>query len=321
MLSKEQNMPSLHRITVNLLFIMISSLTTRQCPKRCHGLQILVPRCMTHGHQTRSFSLQSRIGGTPNLFRSSSTTSSNDYFRHYYRQHYQRRAAVIKLYGSSNAHTDLSSSNVAVNHNDGKKSVTLFLDDYLANLEHNGKLTANEAKSIGDSILNFLQDEKIPIEKATITNYSENILTKSVELFILQKEIKIRSNARPIENVRGYVRAILRNQWDGSGDGITVGNNHNNESMIDGQHQQRQEPSNSDGNDDIRRNNLHSSFFQNGLIDKDELNDACIRALSQRSMEQALYALDAYVCQKERREANNMPPIADPSSYILTILR
>lgn len=319
------------RITRLLIIIIIIMLLTTLCPpKRCHSLQIFLPS------STRRW-----LGNQNGRRLSSSTTATiakptqrqhgpllNDYSLNYHwgggryycvTRNPHHRATTIKLYSSNSPtehHNVESNDNVTTNHIG--KAASSFLRKHVSQLEYDGKLSTEEATSIIDTITDskILEDETAAAALNDAANFS-TMLQTSIELFIAQKESRLKSNTRPIANVGGYVRTIIRNQLDKSLSSAVV---------IDKttQQQQQQPPpqSNSNGNE----SNIHTllqTFIDKGEINATELDESCILSLSQTttSTETAQTALEAYVRQKQRRVVKDMTPILDPSSYVLKILR
>jgi len=310
---------SLHRRRIIAVILIITMLLTTLCPKRCHGLQFFHPstkRLLTHHHRHhrgRLVPLQ-RQGAIINSScrRGISSLLSNDYSLNCHLggrciSKYPPRAIITKLYSNNN-----SSNDVTTNHTIGK-AASSFLKQHLAQLEYDGKLSTDEVTSITDSLMMLLEDETA-LNNTTVANFA-SVLQTSIELFMAQKESRIRANARAIENVGGYVRAIVRNQLDSSNN--SVGNNHGVDSAK--QQQQQQPNDTSNGNGSIHT--LLESFIQSGQMNQNELNEPCLLTLSQTSTDMAQYALEAYIRQKQRRVAKDMAPILDPSSYVLKILR
>lgn len=293
-------MPSLHchRIACNLTITML--LLTTLCPKRCRGLQNIFSsttrRTSRHYGGRRFVSSQRRLSTALPLL-------SND---HYYRSKYPHRATLTKLYSTN-------SDDVATLRSI-EKAASSFLKQHLAQLEYDGKLTSNEATSVA-SCLQVLLEGETTLDNIAMSNFT-NVVQTSIESYLTQKESRRRLNSRPIENVGGYVRTIVRNQLANSRSSHRIDAINNDKK----QQQQQQQPKSSNNTCE----NIHpllQPFIQRNQINQNELNESCLRTLSQTSNDVAQYALEAYVRQKQRRLEKDMAQISDPSLYVLKILR
>jgi hypothetical protein len=305
---------------------------------------------MQRGSSTGRF-----ISTTPPLSLLSDNYSFLD--RHYYRHRDGRcswnnhlHKTAIKLYSNNSPTDDKHHESSSNNYNNGgniasgndilRKTASSFLKKHLSQLEYDGKLSTNEVKSITDALLEFNNDNSLFLIHNNGSNATDfcTILQSSIDLYMVQKESRLKWNIRPIiiANVGGYVRTIIRSQLDRYSNNNDSSNNNNNriiDTVKQTQHQWQQEQlqNSSNSNEEsiptttttttTTNTALLQSFIQKGLIDKNELNASCLSTLHHASTEMVQYALEAYVRQKQRRIVKGMTPILDPSSYVLKILR
>ena len=344
-------MPSLHHRSIaikNITTAMLMLLLTTLCPKRCRGLQIFrsskIGRTSQHHHygDIRSVTSSSLRHGISTVVTACSPHSNHRGCQRI-SKYPHHKASLIKLYSQNNSSP--SDDDVTTTRAIEKAATSSFLKQHLAQLEYDGKLCSEEVTSINDSLLNLLQDETAFHHHNTAVSNVTHVLQTSIELFMAQKESRLGLNTRPIENVGGYVRAIVRNQLNKSSNSVGqhrvdvdaakqqghhVGGRSN---QFDGalnqqqkqqpqqvQHQEQQ-PNISSKNDNQSIHTLLQPFIQRSQLNQNELNESCLQTLSQTSIDMAQYALEAYVRQKQRRLAKDMAPILDPSSYVLKILR
>eukprot|EP00986_Skeletonema_menzelii_P020899 scaffold32641_cov160-Skeletonema_menzelii.AAC.1 len=146
---------------------------------------------------------------------------------------------------------------------------------------------------------------------------------------------------RPIENVGGYVRTIVRNELSKStssssssgqyfvdameqppGHRVGDGGDGHQFVVVDATRQQQQweqpqqvqqqqehhQPKNSSKHDNPSPSihTLLQPFIQRGQINQHELNESCLQTLNQTSTDMVQYALEAYVRQKQRRLVKGM---------------
>ena len=370
-------MPSLHRRSTPIDSIIITAmlfmlLTTVCRPKRCHGLQIFRP---LHHRQHHHY------GGIVRSVTSSSLRYgiSTPYLPHSHHRggrrisKYSHKSSLINLYSQTNNNNssphhdpnnviddDAATTTTTTTRPIETAAISSFLKQHLAQLEYDGKLLSEEVSSINDSLQNLLvlnqDDDEITSfhyhnNNRTVSNVTHVIQT-SIELFIAQRESRWRMKIRPIENVGGYVRTIVRNELskstssssgqyfvdameqppghrvgDDGGDGhqfVVVDTIQQPQQWEQPQQVQQQQehhqPKNSSKHDNPSIHTLLQPFIQRSQINQHELNESCLQTLNQTSTDMVQYALEAYVRQKQRRLVKGMVPILDPSSYVLKIL-
>lgn len=171
------------------------------------------------------------------------------------------------------------------------------VDDYLSKLRDLGRITPEEVQSILTA--NIANDDA-----------SKEALNQSIDIYLSTKQRRMDAGGEAIRNPGSYVRTIARKQL------LLLGEEGGQQSSSPTDSKQVDQRNGQEVLDDSMR-----QILQNNDIGPNELNEHCLLALSRCSTAVAKNALNAYTRQKQRREMNSIEKIADPSSYVLAVIR
>ena len=184
----------------------------------------------------------------------------------------------------------LSSSPSPSNENDIRMD---SLDSYLFKLRSTKRLTVDEAQSIKNALSNL----------SAASDVNTSIIHESIDAYISMNKRRV-AGGQAIENPGLYVRSIVRRQL------MEITEKSNTSSASE----EKIEKINED-------DTLLQPLFQSNDIKPNELTAHCILALSQCPKSMADEAIKAYIIQKKKREMNGKDEIANPSSYVMGVLR
>ena len=218
------------------------------------------------------------------------SSNCNSLSRSYFRLYKQgaeplTRASIIRP-------LSISSSPIPSSNNGNDSSID-SLDSHLSQLR-GSRLTADESQSIQNALSNLSSSTKN--DDGTTTK----VIKESIDIYISMNKHRIATGGQGIANPGLYVRSIVRKKLE-------------------------EGSSNESKTQPIEKINLDKTHLpevlQSNGISSTELNANCLLALSQCPKSIAKEALQAYTTQKKRREMNGTEKIANPSGYILTVLK
>ena len=185
-----------------------------------------------------------------------------------------------------------SSSPSSSSSSDGDSS----LNKYLSQLRDDGQITAEESQSISTVLSNsFAQnDAAIPI------------INESIDAYVSINKHRAETGKEQIGHPGPYVRSIVAKKME-----MIEKNKPTSHSEI----------ASTKTGEQGATSVLQPSFIQNNDIGPNEFNENCLLVLSRCHISDAEYALKAYIAQKKRRELNGTEKIADPSNYVMAVLR
>jgi hypothetical protein len=173
-----------------------------------------------------------------------------------------------------------------------------------------GSLSQYESRSISAAMFRSPFGRNLVTSRPT--EEMKGVIQYSIDSYLIQR-VK-----RSIGNPGSYVRSIVKTEVSNRS-GETAAEEIKNAEETDNK-MKEQSTSPIDRQNAIGVQELRELLRLN-WVQPNELSENCMHVLSQHSALSVRYALETYAKQKKRREENNIDKIANPSSYIMTVLR
>lgn len=182
-----------------------------------------------------------------------------------------------------------------------------------------GPLTQEESRSISNALFHS------PVGRNLVTSGSprdmKSILQSSINSYLSQKRRRAEIGREAIGNPGSYIRSIVKKEIDlGKTNKAMSATRDNIQSPVPAVNLSLERQSVVGSKDAIGVSKLRG-LLRYYSIESDELNEMCLHALSKHEESIVNDALKVYNEQKKRREENNMNIIANPSSYVMAIVR
>ena len=182
-----------------------------------------------------------------------------------------------------------------------------------------GSLSQEESTSISNALF------RSPFGRSLVSSPTlkdmKDILQSSIDSYLTQKKRRVEIGREAIGNPGSYIRSIVKKEVDlGETDKAISIDKEKTEILAYAVKSSNETPA-AVGNEDaigVPRLRKLLRFYS---IESDELNEVCLHALSKHEALIVNYSLKTYVEQKRRREESGMNMIANPSSYVMAIVR
>lgn len=192
--------------------------------------------------------------------------------------------------------------------------VTEVVGTRLSQAVQHETLTADEAQSISGVLFNPNFDPVFSLETTTPEDVTK-VMNIAIESYAAQKLRRAESGRDAIGNVGFYVRSIVKKELEA----LNVSPQSGKKRLSSNAGVENEEQQNANTSTATTEPITELLRFHN--IQPNELNDNCMHALNQYSISTVKYALEAFSRQQRRREMNGTEKIANPSSYIMAVLR
>lgn len=183
-----------------------------------------------------------------------------------------------------------------------------------------GSLSQEESRSISNALFRSPFGRNLVSSKDT--EQMNGILQSSIDSYLTQRTKRADVGREAISNPGSYIRSIVKKEVEAADDKSAVAVNANSDATAQKQASQQPQDKSSaiDREDAIGMKDLRE-LLRFKYIEADELNESCLHALSQHPAFDVNYALETYAKQKKRRKEKNLEAIANPSSYVMAVLR
>jgi hypothetical protein len=179
-----------------------------------------------------------------------------------------------------------------------------------------GSLSQYESRSISAAMFRSPFGRNLVTSRPT--EEMKGVIQYSIDSYLTQRAKRAESGRGSIGNPGSYVRSIVKTEVSNRSGETAAGEIKNAEDTDNQMKEQLTSPidrQNAIGVQELRE------LLRLNWVQPNELSENCMHVLSQHSALSVRYALETYAKQKKRREENNIDKIANPSSYIMTVLR